>query len=144
MTINLTDPIFHDGDHARQHMEAIRWPNGPTYPHCGSVENIKRLEGRSRKVTQWTFERLAQAVGIAVYVLAVTPLMIYFAWPMASAQPAVNGNCNNFGNNNINCSSLSFTPPHRRLDPDKLEAFSERQTPPYLSTRSRLIIPEID
>jgi hypothetical protein len=98
----------------------------------------------ARKVTQWTFERLAQAVGIAVYVLAVTPLMIYFAWPMASARPAVNGNCNNFGNNNINCSSLSFTPPHRRLDPDKLEAFSERQTPPYLSTRSRLIIPEID
>ena len=38
MTIDLTDPIFHDEEAARLHMEAIRWPNGPFCPHCGSVE----------------------------------------------------------------------------------------------------------
>ncbi len=30
-------------------MEAIRWPNGPFCPHCGSVENITRLEGLSHR-----------------------------------------------------------------------------------------------
>ena len=30
--INLTDPIFHDDDAARAHLEAIRWPDGPTCP----------------------------------------------------------------------------------------------------------------
>ncbi len=49
MTTNLTDPIFHDDDAARAHMEAIRWPNGPFCPHCGSVENITRLEGQSHR-----------------------------------------------------------------------------------------------
>jgi transposase-like protein len=49
MTVNLADPIFHDEEAARAHMEAIRWPNGPFCPHCGSVENITRLEGKSHR-----------------------------------------------------------------------------------------------
>lgn len=49
MTINLTDPIFHDEAEARRHMEAIRWPNGPFCPHCGSVDGITRLEGKSHR-----------------------------------------------------------------------------------------------
>ena len=36
---NLTDPIFHDEDKAREHFEALRWPDGPICPHCGSVGN---------------------------------------------------------------------------------------------------------
>ena len=43
---NLTDPIFHDEYKAREHLEALRWPDGPWCPHCGST-NAKRLEGRS-------------------------------------------------------------------------------------------------
>jgi Transposase zinc-ribbon domain len=35
---NLTDPIFHDEDKAREHLEAIRWPNGPYCPHCGNSD----------------------------------------------------------------------------------------------------------
>ncbi len=49
MTINLTDPIFHDEDAAREHLEAIRWPNGPTCPHCGSVDGITRLAGQPHR-----------------------------------------------------------------------------------------------
>ena len=33
---SLSDPIFHDDDAARKHMEAIRWPHGPSCPHCGT------------------------------------------------------------------------------------------------------------
>jgi transposase-like protein len=49
MTINLTDPIFHDDEAARAHLEAIRWPNGPLCPHCGSVDGITRLQGNSHR-----------------------------------------------------------------------------------------------
>lgn len=49
MPIDLTDPIFHDEEAARKHFEAIRWPNGPFCPHCGSVEKITRLEGKSHR-----------------------------------------------------------------------------------------------
>jgi transposase-like protein len=37
---NLTE------DQARAHIEAIRWPNGPVCPHCGSV-NVYRMAGES-------------------------------------------------------------------------------------------------
>lgn len=46
---DLTNPIFHDEDKARAHLEALRWPNGPVCPHCGSVEGIKRLAGKSHR-----------------------------------------------------------------------------------------------
>lgn len=47
----LTDPIFHNEDAARAHLEALRWPAGPICPHCGNSdgETIKRLEGKSHR-----------------------------------------------------------------------------------------------
>jgi hypothetical protein len=36
--IDLTNPIFHDIDKAREFLEATRWPDGPICPHCGSVD----------------------------------------------------------------------------------------------------------
>lgn len=47
--MNLTDPIYHDADKAREHIEALHWPNGPTCPHCGSVEKITKLQGKSTR-----------------------------------------------------------------------------------------------
>ncbi|MBG0792168.1 IS1595 family transposase [Methylocystis sp. H62] len=45
--INLSAPRFHDEDTAREHIEASRWPNGVTCPHCGSV-NVRRMEGKTQ------------------------------------------------------------------------------------------------
>ena len=47
--MNLTDRIFHDGEAARLHLEAQRWPNGPYCPHCGEAEAITRLAGASTR-----------------------------------------------------------------------------------------------
>ena len=44
--VDLTDPLFHDEDKAREWLEAKRWPNGPVCPHCGSV-NVARMGGTS-------------------------------------------------------------------------------------------------
>ena len=40
MNVDLTNPIFHDEDKAREHLEAQRWPDGPFCPHCGETENF--------------------------------------------------------------------------------------------------------
>ena len=49
MSADLTKPIFTNEDKARAHLETLRWPKGPICPHCGSVENITRLEGKSHR-----------------------------------------------------------------------------------------------
>jgi transposase-like protein len=46
---DLTNPIFHDADKAREHLESIMWPDGPTCPHCGEYENVTRLQGKSHR-----------------------------------------------------------------------------------------------
>jgi transposase-like protein len=45
----LTDPIYNDENKAREHLESIRWPDGPICPHCGSLDNAKRLGGEATR-----------------------------------------------------------------------------------------------
>lgn len=40
--MNLFDPKYQDEDAAREHLEALHWPQGPFCPHCGSFD-AKRL-----------------------------------------------------------------------------------------------------
>ncbi len=46
---DLTDPMFHDEDAARAHIEKLRWPHGPTCPHCGALSGITALQGKSHR-----------------------------------------------------------------------------------------------
>ena len=46
---DLTNPIFSDANKAREHLEALHWPNGPVCPKCGETERLKRLEGKSTR-----------------------------------------------------------------------------------------------
>jgi transposase-like protein len=48
MTDNIYQPHFLDEDKAREHLEAIRWPDGPECPHCGLV-NATKLEGKAHR-----------------------------------------------------------------------------------------------
>lgn len=47
----LDNPIFTDADKARQHLEAMRWPNGPVCPHCGNCDPdaIRALKGKAHR-----------------------------------------------------------------------------------------------
>jgi transposase-like protein len=49
MTADLQDPIFNDEKAAREALEAIRWPNGPVCPHCGCMEKIGAVKGKSHR-----------------------------------------------------------------------------------------------
>ena len=48
---DLTNPIYTDADKAREHLEAIHWPNGPICPHCSNSDQarITKLEGKSTR-----------------------------------------------------------------------------------------------
>lgn len=47
---NLKDPIYHDEDAARAHLEALLWPNGPVCPRCGVTDDrITKLQGKSTR-----------------------------------------------------------------------------------------------
>ncbi len=39
----LTDAIYHDANAARDHLEAVHWPNGPVCPPCGEDKRVTRL-----------------------------------------------------------------------------------------------------
>ena len=41
----LNRPQFQDADKAREYLEALRWPNGPVCPHCGTLGNHLSLQG---------------------------------------------------------------------------------------------------
>jgi len=43
----LKDPIYTDETKAREHLEAIRWPDGPYCPYCGVQNDVKPLGGKS-------------------------------------------------------------------------------------------------
>lgn len=49
MDAAYNDPIFTDENAARDALESVRWPKGPVCPHCGSVEGIARVEGKSHR-----------------------------------------------------------------------------------------------
>jgi len=46
--MDITAPRFTNETAAREHLEALRWPNGPVCPHCGS-DNARRLEGKAHR-----------------------------------------------------------------------------------------------
>ena len=42
-------PHFHDEEAAFSHFETVRWPHGPTCPHCGSHERIYKIKANPHK-----------------------------------------------------------------------------------------------
>ena len=50
---NLNAPYFQDADKARQYLEAIRWPEGPVCPHCGTIGEHYALTGKSTRPGLW-------------------------------------------------------------------------------------------
>lgn len=49
MTSALSAPHFHNEDAAFAYVEARVWPEGPVCPHCGGVERISKMQGKSTR-----------------------------------------------------------------------------------------------
>ncbi len=46
----LSQPMFHDEKAAYAFLESVIWPDGPVCPHCGGVERIYELKGKSTRI----------------------------------------------------------------------------------------------
>src|SRR3982074_1326821 len=46
----LSDKHFHNEPAAYAFVEARLWPNGPVCPHCGGVERISKMGGKSTRI----------------------------------------------------------------------------------------------
>lgn len=44
---------FHDEEAAYAYLEARVWPNGPICPHCGGVDRVGKLKGKSTRIGIW-------------------------------------------------------------------------------------------
>ncbi|MCL6682885.1 IS1595 family transposase [Sphingomonas alba] len=49
MVSQLSAPHFHDEDAAFAYVEARVWSEGPVCPHCGGVERISKMQGKSTR-----------------------------------------------------------------------------------------------
>jgi transposase-like protein len=49
MASALSARHFHNEAAAFEYVEARVWPNGPTCPHCGGVERISKMQGKSTR-----------------------------------------------------------------------------------------------
>ena len=43
--MNLLNPIYQDADKAREHLEALLWPDGVVCPHCKSRDRSSKISG---------------------------------------------------------------------------------------------------
>jgi transposase-like protein len=46
---HIQSPAFTDEDAARVAMEAVMWPHGPCCPHCGSLDKIGKVTGKTAR-----------------------------------------------------------------------------------------------
>ena len=46
---DVQTPAFTNDDVAREAIQALMWPHGPYCPHCGSLDKIGKIEGRSAR-----------------------------------------------------------------------------------------------
>ena len=65
----LQDAIFTDPDRARAAIEAIRWPNGPQCPHCGSADRIGSGRGKSHRPGLYRCGNCASQFTVTVHTL---------------------------------------------------------------------------
>ena len=50
MASRISRPYLHDEEKAFAYVEAHLWPEGPICPHCGGVERIGKMEGKTTRL----------------------------------------------------------------------------------------------
>ncbi|HUY68243.1 MAG TPA: IS1595 family transposase [Alphaproteobacteria bacterium] len=64
--LDLKNPIYGNDEDARKHLEALRWPNGPSCPHCEAVNNATELKGGSTRAGVWKCKACRKPFSVTV------------------------------------------------------------------------------
>lgn len=63
---DITNPIYSDGNKAREHLEALHWPHGPVCPRCGTLDRITKLAGKSTRAGVYKCNECAKPFTVTV------------------------------------------------------------------------------
>ena len=80
---DISNPIFHDEAKAREHLEALRWPDGPYCPHCGEYEEIGKMKGKSHRPGLYYCRSCKKQFSITVGTLIERSHVPLHKWVMA-------------------------------------------------------------
>ena len=50
---NLSSPRFHDEEKAYEYVEERLWPQGAVCPHCGAMDRVGKLNGKTTRIGLW-------------------------------------------------------------------------------------------
>lgn len=59
-------PHFQDPEAAREYLESLRWANGVTCPHCGTVGEHYKLEGKTHRPGLWKCKDCREQFSVTV------------------------------------------------------------------------------
>lgn len=81
--MNITDPIYSDANKAREHLEALHWPNGPACPRCGTLDRITKLAGKSTRPGVYKCNECAKPFSVTVGTIMEDSKIPLNKWLMA-------------------------------------------------------------
>ncbi|MDP1901811.1 MAG: IS1595 family transposase [Rubrivivax sp.] len=62
----FNQPHFQDADKAREYLEAMRWANGVSCPHCGVIDGHYKLEGKTHRAGLWKCRACREQFSVTV------------------------------------------------------------------------------
>ena len=79
----LADPMFHNDEAARAHLEQVRWPHGANCPHCGSV-NVLRMVGKAHRIGAWNCRDCRKQFSVTVGTVFERSHVALHKWVLAT------------------------------------------------------------
>jgi transposase-like protein len=81
---DLTHPVYADADKAREHLESIRWPDGPVCPHCGVVSEATALKGDAHRAGLYQCRACSKQFSVTVGTLYERSHIPLHKWLLAT------------------------------------------------------------
>jgi len=83
MSINLTNPIFHNEDAARGYFEKLHWPSGPVCPHCGVINEATGLKGDAHRAGLYKCRSCEEQFSVTVGTVMESSHVPLHKWALA-------------------------------------------------------------
>ncbi len=82
---DITAPMFHDDDAAREHLETLLWPQGPNCPRCGVMGNrIAKLMGKSTRPGVYNCKDCRKPFSVTVGTVMERSHVPLYKWVLAA------------------------------------------------------------